>query len=104
MICANLDRLEVYVGGAHFATVTPDTAGYPDLATRPRSPTSARSTAHRGRNCGSTATLARSRSRPARWPPTHPVTCCRWPRTTPKFDGDGMDETRLEFRAVDRYG
>jgi hypothetical protein len=31
MICANLDRLEVYVGGEHFATLTPDTARYPGL-------------------------------------------------------------------------
>jgi len=31
MICANLDRLEVYVGGAHFATVTPDTENYGHL-------------------------------------------------------------------------
>jgi beta-galactosidase len=31
MICANLDRLEVYVGGEHFATLTPDRAGYPHL-------------------------------------------------------------------------
>jgi hypothetical protein len=31
MICANLDRLEIYVGGEHFATVLPDTAGYPHL-------------------------------------------------------------------------
>ena len=31
VICANLDRLEVYVGGAHFATLTPDRTGYPHL-------------------------------------------------------------------------
>ena len=35
MICANLDRLEVYVGGEHFATVRPDTAGYPHLGYPP---------------------------------------------------------------------
>ena len=35
MICANLDRLEVYVGREHFATLTPDTARYPDLAYPP---------------------------------------------------------------------
>ncbi|MPZ82796.1 MAG: hypothetical protein GEV28_21285 [Actinophytocola sp.] len=28
MICSNCDRLEVHVGGAHFATATPDTANY----------------------------------------------------------------------------
>jgi beta-galactosidase len=31
MICSNLDRLEVYVGGRHHATVTPDTAEYGHL-------------------------------------------------------------------------
>ncbi|MFD4972087.1 glycoside hydrolase family 2 TIM barrel-domain containing protein [Streptomyces sp. NPDC058424] len=31
MICANLDRLEIYVGGAHHATVTPDTTNYGHL-------------------------------------------------------------------------
>ena len=31
MICSNLDQLEVYVGGDHYATVTPDTASYGSL-------------------------------------------------------------------------
>ncbi len=31
MICSNLDRLEVYVGDRHHATVTPDTTGYGNL-------------------------------------------------------------------------
>jgi beta-galactosidase len=31
MICANLDRLELWVGGAHHATVLPDAEGYPHL-------------------------------------------------------------------------
>jgi beta-galactosidase len=31
MICSNCDRLEVYVGGAHFATVAPDTQNYAHL-------------------------------------------------------------------------
>ena len=31
MICSNLDRLEVYVGGRHHATATPDTADYGHL-------------------------------------------------------------------------
>ncbi len=35
MICSNLDRLEVYVGGQHFATVTPDSADYPHLVYPP---------------------------------------------------------------------
>jgi beta-galactosidase len=35
MICANLDRLEVYVGGAHFATVTPDKKAYGSLPYAP---------------------------------------------------------------------
>ncbi len=62
MICANLDRLEVYVGGDHFATLTPDTAGYPHL----RLPAlvrrlSARWTARPGPSCASTATSATTR-------------------------------------------
>ena len=35
MICANLDRLEVYVGGSHFSTAWPDTADYGSLAYPP---------------------------------------------------------------------
>lgn len=31
MVCANLDRLEVYVGGRHHTTATPDTTGYGHL-------------------------------------------------------------------------
>ncbi|WP_063796031.1 glycoside hydrolase family 2 TIM barrel-domain containing protein [Streptacidiphilus griseoplanus] len=35
MICSNLDRLEIYVGDRHHATVTPDTTGYGNLAYPP---------------------------------------------------------------------
>jgi beta-galactosidase len=35
MICANLDRLELFVGGEHFATVLPDADGYPHLGYPP---------------------------------------------------------------------
>jgi beta-galactosidase len=35
MICSNLDSLDIYVGGAHHATVTPDTANDPHLAYPP---------------------------------------------------------------------
>jgi beta-galactosidase len=31
MICSNADRLEIYVGGVHYATAAPDTAGYGHL-------------------------------------------------------------------------
>lgn len=31
MICSNLDSLEIYVGGPHHATVTPDRAHYGHL-------------------------------------------------------------------------
>jgi beta-galactosidase len=35
MICANTDRLELYVGGSHFASLTPDAGDYGTLAHPP---------------------------------------------------------------------
>jgi beta-galactosidase len=35
MVCSNCERLEVYVGGDHYATLHPERAGYPHLAYPP---------------------------------------------------------------------
>jgi beta-galactosidase len=104
MICANLDRLEVYVGGAHFATLTPDREGYPHLAYPPSfadfrvvdgsglpelridgylGGEKAASRCFSGDPSGDVLALAADHA---------------------EIDADGADATRLEFRAVDRYG
>ena len=104
MICANLDRLEVYVGGEHFATVRPDTAGYPHLGYPPsfadfravdgsRRP-ELRIDGYLG------ADMVASRSFSA--DPSGDVLALA--ADDAEIDGDGADATRLEFRAVDRYG
>ncbi len=104
MICANLDRLEVYVGGAHFATVTPDTENYGHL---PYPPSFAdfsgvdgaalpelRIDGYTGgvRVASRTFSADTSRDRLA-------VTADHT-----ELIADGSDETRVEFRAVDAYG
>jgi beta-galactosidase len=104
MICANLDRLELYVGGEPFATVFPDTDGYPHLdyppsfadfrtvdgSSRPElridgylGPDRVASRSFAADPAGDVLTLAADDA---------------------EIDGDGADATRLEFRAVDRYG
>jgi beta-galactosidase len=104
MICANLDRLEVYVSGEHFATVTPDTAGYPHLAyppsfvdfravdgsTRPE----LRIDGYLGR--------ARVASRSFSADPSGDVLALA--ADDAEIEADGADATRLAFRAVDRHG
>jgi beta-galactosidase len=104
MICANLERLEVYVGEAHFATVTPDDGGCGSLAYPPsfvdfRAVDGSlrpdlRIDGYLGPDLVASRTLA----------------------SDPSFDrlalacdnaeimGDGVDATRVMFRAVDRYG
>jgi beta-galactosidase len=105
MICANLDRLEVYVGGAHFASVTPDATGdYGSLAYPPAF------VDFRGVD-GSA------------WPDLRidgylgaELVASRSLASDPSFDwlslvsddleigGDEADATRVVFRALDRYG
>jgi beta-galactosidase len=104
MICGNLDRLEVYVGGEHFATVTPDTAGYPHLGYPPSfvdfravdgsSRPDLRIDGYLG------ADLVASRSFSA--DPSGDVLTLA--ADDAEIEADGADATRLAFRAVDRYG
>ncbi len=104
MICANLDRLEVYVGGEHFASVTPDTAGYPNLAHPPSFVDfravdgSARPELRIDGYLGSGLVASRSL---ASDPAGDKLSLTA---DHAEIDGDGADATRLEFRAVDRYG
>jgi len=104
MICANLDRLEVYVGGEHFATVTPDTAGYPHLAHPPSfvdfravdgsSRPELRVDGYLGPDLVASRSLAGD--------PSGDVLALASDHA--EIDGDGVDATRLVFRAADRYG
>ena len=104
MICANLDRLEVYVGGSHFSTAWPDTADYGSLAYPPSfvdfsgvdgtARPDLRIDGYLGPDLAASRLLASDPS---------------FDRLLLVFDdgeieGDGVDATRLVFRAVDRYG
>jgi beta-galactosidase len=104
MICANLDRLEVYVGREHFAALTPDTARYPDLA---YPPSFVDFSAVDGSSLpelridgylGSVKVASRSLAAD----PSGDVLALAVDDA--EIDGDGVDATRLTFRAVDRYG
>jgi hypothetical protein len=98
------NRLEVYVGGEHFATVMPDTAGYGHL---PYPPSFAD---FRGVDGSSRPELRidgylgadRVASRSFSADPSGDVLALA--ADDAEIDGDGTDATRLEFRAVDRYG
>jgi len=104
MICSNLDRLEVYVGGQHFVTVTPDSADYPHLeyppsfvdfstvdgSTRP----DLRIDGYLGPDRVASRMLAADPSSDA----------LSLTLDDHEIDGDGVDATRCVFRAVDRYG
>jgi len=104
MICANTDRLEVYVGGAHFASVTPDSADYGSLAHPPSF------VDFRGVDgsslpdlridgyLGSDLVVSRSLSSDPS------ADCLRLAADDDEIAGDGVDATRVAFRAVDRYG
>ncbi len=57
-----------------------------------------------GRNCASTATSAGSRSRRGPWPADPSGDRLELTADDAEIDGDGVDATRLAFRAVDKYG
>jgi beta-galactosidase len=104
MICANLDRLEVYVGGAHFATVTPDAGGYPHLGYPPSfvdfravdgsSRPELRIDGYLGAVKVASRTLASD--------PSGDMLALA--ADDAEIDGGGTDATRLAFRATDCYG
>jgi beta-galactosidase len=104
MICANLDRLELYVGGAHYATVTPDTGNYPHLPYPPSFVSFAQvdgSALPELRIDGYLgAELVASRSFSAD-PATDELSVRADDR---ELVADGADQTRVVFRVVDRYG
>jgi beta-galactosidase len=104
MICANCDRLEIYVGDAHFATARPDTTNYGHLRYPPSFVDfssvdgSMRPELRIDGYVGSSRVISRSFSSD----PTGDALSLTVDDT--ELDGDGTDATRVEFRAVDRYG
>jgi beta-galactosidase len=104
MICANLERLEVYVGGAHFASVTPDTGLYGALAFPPSFVDfrgvdgsllpELRIDGYLGPDLIAARSLASDPS----------FDSLRLTADDAEIVGDGVDATRVVFRAVDRYG
>jgi beta-galactosidase len=104
MICANTDRLEVYVGGSHFASLTPGTGDYAALAYPPFFADfrgvdgSGRPELRIDGYLGSELVVSRSLS-------SDPA----FDRLALAFDdeeiaADGADATRLVVLAADRYG
>ena len=104
MICANLDRLEVYVGGAHFATATPDTMNYGHL---PHPPSfvdfsGVDGSAHPELRIDGYLGGAKVISRSFSSDPSTDVLYAAADDDT--LVADGVDTTRVMFRALDRYG
>jgi beta-galactosidase len=104
MICANLDLLEIYVGGAHHATVTPDTAHYRHL---PYPPSFADFTGVDGaphpelRIDGYLGGVKVASRRFSSDPAADRLLLAA---DDAELSGDGVDQTRVVFRAVDAYG
>jgi beta-galactosidase len=104
MICSNLDRLEVYVGGSHFATLTPDTATYGSLPYAPSfadfSGVSGDSLPELRIDGYADGVLAASRTFSADTSKDRLAVAA----DDAELTADGLDTTRVEFRAVDEYG
>jgi beta-galactosidase len=104
MICANLDRLEVYVGGAHFATLTPDRDGYPHLD-YPPSFADFRAVDGSGRpELRIDGYLGEEMVASRRFSSDPAGDVLALAADHAEIDADGADATRLEFRAVDCHG
>jgi beta-galactosidase len=104
MICSNLDRLEVHVGGRHFATVTPDTTAYPNLSYAPSFVdfTTVDGSARPDLRIDGYLGAVRVASRLLASDPAGDRLSLV--ADDAEIDGDGVDATRVAFRAVDRYG
>jgi beta-galactosidase len=104
MICANLERLEVYVGGVHFASVTPETGDYGSLAYPPSfvdfrgvdgsSLPDLRIDGYLGSDLVTSRSFSSDPSLDTLW----------LAADDDEIAGDGADATRVAFRAVDGYG
>jgi beta-galactosidase len=103
MIATNCDRLEIYLGGRHFATGTPDRARFGNLAHPPvfadltvdgASHPELRIDGYLGEQQVASVRMSADTSRD------------RLALTAdhPAIQADGTDTTRLTFRAVDAYG
>jgi beta-galactosidase len=104
MICSNLDQLEVYVGGAHFATLTPDTTDYGSLPYPPFftdfSGVDGASLPELRIDGYLNGTQVASRTFAADTSGDRLAVAA----DDAELTADGSDETRVEFRAVDSYG
>lgn len=103
MICSNCDRLEVYVGGVHHASLTPDAEhfgnlSYPpffvDLTTTDIPPGDLRVDGY----LDGTQLLSRSFSA------DRSLDRLQVAADDAQIAADGSDATRVEFRIVDRFG
>lgn len=104
MICSNLTRLEIFVGGEYFATVRPDTTRYGNLKFPP-------SFVDFSRVDGTTLPELRidgylgDSLRLSRTFSSDPGTdLLSLVADDAELIADGVDTTRVEFRAVDAYG
>jgi beta-galactosidase len=104
MICSNLDSLEIFVSGAHYATVTPDTANYGHLPYPPSFAdfTGVDGESHPELRVDGYLDGVKVASRRFSSDPT-----ADWlllAADDAELIGDGAEETRVVFRAVDAYG
>ncbi|MBO0811845.1 MAG: beta-galactosidase [Microlunatus sp.] len=104
MICSNLDRLELFVGDDHLATAWPDIKTYPNLAYPPSFVDlrtvdgSSRPELRIDGYLADDLVLSRRFSSD----PAGDVLALR--ADDAELIADGIDATRIEFRALDRYG
>ena len=103
MIATNCDRLEIYVGGAHVATGTPDVARFRSLAHSPvfADLTTDGSGLPELRIDGYLGGLLAGSVRMSADPALDRLVLTA---DDTSIQGDGTDTTRLTFRAVDAYG
>jgi beta-galactosidase len=104
MICANLDRLELYVGDEHFATLTPDREGYPHLDYPPSFADFRAVDGSGWPELRIDGFLGDDLVASRRFSSDAAGDGLTLTADHGEIDADGADATRLEFRAADRYG
>ncbi|MGZ4666643.1 MAG: glycoside hydrolase family 2 TIM barrel-domain containing protein [Frankiaceae bacterium] len=104
MICSNLEQLRVYVGGQLFATVTPDTADYGHLPYPPSFVdfSAVDGSAQPGLRIDGYLGGVKVASRSLAGDPSGDRLSLA--ADDAEIDGDGVDATRMAFRAVDTFG
>ena len=104
MICSNCERLEIFVGGRHYATVRPDEKQFPHLAYPPSFIAFKKVTASAKPELRIDGYVGKQKLLSRKFSADRSTDRLLVAADDAVLRADGADATRVVFRTVDRYG